>query len=129
MNADVERSMTHGNLDDKLSQFDEHWAPRVIAELNGQHVKIAKLEGPFEWHRHETADELFLVLEGALTIELKDEKDIQLGEGDFCVVPSGMEHRPVAGSGEAHVLLFEPAGTRNTGDRRSERTVEVLDRL
>ncbi len=124
-----ERSPTTGTLEDKLSQFDEQWAPRIVAELNGQHVKIAKLEGSFEWHRHETADELFLVLRGKLTIELRDEQDCQLGEGDFCVVPRGTEHRPVADAGEAHVLLFEPAGTRNTGDRRSERTVEDLDRL
>lgn len=121
--------MQTGNLSEKLGQFDEQWAPRVIAELNGQHVKVAKLEGPFQWHRHEEADELFLVVEGELTIELREEEQIELGEGDFCLVPRGTEHRPVANAGEAHVLLFEPAGTRNTGDRRSERTVEELDRL
>lgn len=125
-NGDLGQS---GNLDEKLSQFDEQWAPRVIAELNGQHVKVAKLEGPFEWHRHEEADELFLVLEGTLTIELKAGENLRLDEGDFCVVPSGREHRPVAEDGEAHVLLFEPAGTRNTGDHQSERTVGKPDRI
>lgn len=121
--------MQTGHLKEKLRQFEEQWAPRVVAELNGQHVKVAKLEGAFEWHHHEEADELFLVLKGTLTIELKEKEDIQLEEGEFCVVPSGMEHRPSAGEGEAHVLLFEPAGTRNTGNRKSERTIEEVDRV
>jgi quercetin dioxygenase-like cupin family protein len=121
--------MQKGNLSDKLAQFDEQWAPRIIGELNGQHVKVAKLEGPFEWHRHEEADELFLVLEGALTIERRNEDDICLAEGDFCIVPRGTEHRPVAKEEEAHVLLFEKAGTRNTGAHESERTVEAPNRI
>jgi mannose-6-phosphate isomerase-like protein (cupin superfamily) len=121
--------MQTGNVFEKLSLFDERWAPRIIGSLNGQHVKVAKLEGPFDWHHHEEADEFFLVLEGTLTIELRDEEDIRLGEGDFCVVPRGTEHRPVAGDGEAHVLLFEPAGTRNTGTRQNERTVEQPRRI
>ena len=121
--------MQRGTLSEKLSQFDEQWAPRVVAALNGQHVKVAKLEGSFDWHHHEAADEFFLVLDGTLTIEVKGEADVELAEGDFCVVPRGTEHRPVASDGEAHVLLFEPAETRNTGNRQTERTVEVPDRI
>jgi mannose-6-phosphate isomerase-like protein (cupin superfamily) len=110
------------DLRDKLSGFDDRWKPRIVAELNGQHVKIAKLEGEFVWHAHAAADELFLVLEGRLTIELRDGA-VTLEPGQMAVVPRGMEHRPVA-EGEVHVLLFEPSGTLNTGNVRSERTVE-----
>lgn len=116
--------MQTGNLRDKLAQFDEQWAPRIIGELNDQHVKLAKLEGAFDWHHHDTEDEFFLVLDGKLTIELREEDDLQLAEGGFCVIPSGKEHRPVADEGEAHVLLFEPATTRNTGNLDTERTVQ-----
>lgn len=122
-------TMQKGNLRDKLAQFDEQWAPRLIGELNGQHVKVAKLEGPFEWHHHEESDELFLVLDGSLTIEVREEENIELEEGDFCIVPKGTAHRPVARDGEACVLLFEKAGTRNTGDHRSERTAEDVKRI
>lgn len=109
------------NLTEKFAQFDERWSPRIVAELNGQHVKLAKLEGPFVWHRHEHEDELFLVVRGTLRIEFRD-GDVTLGEGEFLVVPRGVEHRPVADA-EVHVLLFEPAGTRNTGDAGGDRTV------
>jgi mannose-6-phosphate isomerase-like protein (cupin superfamily) len=121
--------MQKGNLSDKLTQFDEQWAPRLIGELNGQHVKVAKVEGPFEWHHHEDTDELFLVLDGSLTIEVRSEENVELGEGDFCIVPRGKDHRPVAKEGEAHVLLVEQAGTRNTGAHQSDRTVENLERI
>jgi mannose-6-phosphate isomerase-like protein (cupin superfamily) len=87
-------------------------------------VKLAKIEGAFEWHRHPEEDELFLVVRGSMTMRLRD-RDLVLGEGEMCVVPRGVEHMPVAES-EAHILLFEPAGTLNTGDRRSERTREEL---
>ena len=110
------------NLTDKLSQFDEHWSPRIVAELNGQHVKLAKVKGAFVWHHHEHEDELFYVLKGRLTIEFRD-RSIELGPGECLVVPRGVEHRPVAEE-EAHILMFEPAGTLNTGNVRSERTVE-----
>lgn len=116
--------MQTGSLPTALAQFEETWAPRIVGELNGQHVKVAKLEGAFDWHHHEDADELFLVLEGTLTIEHREGNDITLGEGDFCIVPAGTEHRPVADAGEVHVLLFEPAGTRNTGNRDTDRTVD-----
>jgi mannose-6-phosphate isomerase-like protein (cupin superfamily) len=110
------------DLAEKLASFDERWSPRIVAALNGQHVKLAKLEGEFVWHSHAAEDELFLVLNGRLTIELRDGA-LVLGPGQMAVVPRGMEHRPVA-DGEVHVLLFEPAGTLNTGTVRNERTVE-----
>jgi len=128
-NPGTSSDLQQGSLSEKLGQFEEQWAPRVIAELNGQEVKLARLEGPFEWHRHPEADELFLVLGGRLTIELREREDAELEEGDYCVVPAGTEHRPVAEEGEAQVLLFEPAGTRNTGNRESGRTVEDLERI
>ncbi len=115
------------NLTDKLSQFDEHWSPRIVAELNGQHVKLAKVKGAFVWHHHEDEDELFYVLTGRLTIEFRD-GSVELGPGECVVVPRGVEHRPVAEE-ETHILMFEPASTLNTGNVRSERTVEDPERL
>jgi mannose-6-phosphate isomerase-like protein (cupin superfamily) len=109
------------NLADKLSRFSEHWSPRIVGELNGQQVKLAKLAGEFVWHHHENEDELFLVLKGRLVIELRDQ-EIALEPGELFIVPRGVEHRPVAGE-EVHVLLFEPASTRNTGNLVNERTV------
>jgi mannose-6-phosphate isomerase-like protein (cupin superfamily) len=108
------------NIAERLASFDERWQPRIIAELNGQHVKVVKLEGSFVWHHHEDEDELFLVVKGELTIEFRD-RNVVLREGELCVVPRGVEHRPVA-SGEVHVLLFEPASTLNTGNVENERT-------
>ena len=116
------------NLTDAFASFDERWSPRIAAELNGQHVKLAKLEGPFVWHGHEQEDELFLVVRGRLVIELRD-GEVALDAGEFVVIPRGVEHRPVADNGEVHVLLFEPAGTLNTGDVDDERTVRELARL
>jgi mannose-6-phosphate isomerase-like protein (cupin superfamily) len=115
------------NLAEKLAAFDERWSPRIVAELNGQHVKLVKLEGPFVWHHHEHEDELFLVVKGRLTIRLRD-RDVRLEPGEFLVVPRGVEHLPVA-DGECHVLLFEPASTLNTGNVENERTVRDLARL
>jgi len=108
------------NLAEKLAGFSEQWQPRIVGELNGQHVKVVKLQGEFVWHHHEAEDELFLVLKGAMTIQLRD-RDVHLREGEFFIVPHGVEHRPVAAE-EAHILLFEPAGTLNTGNVHSERT-------
>lgn len=115
------------DLAEKLSRIDERWSPRIVAELNGQHVKLVKIEGEFVWHSHAEEDELFLVLSGQLRIELRDGA-IVLGPGQMVVVPRGIEHRPVA-EGEVHVLLFEPAGTLNTGNVRNERTVEAPERI
>lgn len=112
---------------DKLALFDDHWSPKVVGELNGQHVKLVKLVGSFVWHRHEEEDELFLVIRGSLEIHFRDRVE-HLSEGDFLIVPRGVEHKPVAHE-EAHVLLLEPASTLNTGDQRNERTVAEPERI
>ena len=113
------------NLSDKLSRFTDHWSPKIVGELNGQQVKLAKLKGEFVWHAHTDEDELFLVLDGRLVIQLRDGK-IVLEPGELVIVPRGVEHRPVAEE-EVHVLLFEPASTLNTGTLQNERTVERPD--
>jgi len=115
------------NLKEKFSQFSDHWSPKLVGELNGQHVKIAKVQGEFTWHHHEQEDELFLVVSGNLTIQFKD-GDVKLQPGEMLIVPRGVEHRPVAAE-EAHILMFEPASTLNTGNVRDERTVEILDQI
>jgi mannose-6-phosphate isomerase-like protein (cupin superfamily) len=115
------------NLDEKLGQFAERWSPRIVGELNGQHVKLVKLEGEFVWHHHEHEDELFLVLEGHLEIHLR-ESVVALDPGEFVIVPRGVEHKPVA-SGEVHVLLVEPTSTLNTGNVRNQLTVESPARI
>ena len=112
------------NIIEKLKLFTDQWHPRIVGELNGQYVKLAKIEGEFDWHQHADEDELFLVVAGSLTIKLRD-RDVILGEGEFFIVPRGVEHKPVAES-EAHVLLFEPKSTLNTGEERTDRTVEDL---
>lgn len=112
------------NLSDKLDLISEHWSPHIAGELNGQQVKLAKLKGEFVWHHHEQEDEMFLVIKGSLTIKLPDE-DVVIGEGEFLIVPKGVEHKPVADE-ECHVLLFEPATTLNTGNVLNERTVKNL---
>ena len=108
------------NLAQKMTLFPEAWKPRIVAELNGQQVKVARLRGEFLWHSHAGEDELFLVLKGTLRIRLRD-RDLVLREGEMTVIPRGVEHCPVAEE-EVHLLLFEPAGTANTGDRPGERT-------
>jgi mannose-6-phosphate isomerase-like protein (cupin superfamily) len=115
------------NLADKLASFSEHWTPKIVGELNGQHVKLAKFAGEFVWHQHEHEDELFLVVRGRFRMELRD-RTIELEPGEMLIVPRGVEHRPVADE-EVAVLLFEPAGTLNTGNVRGERTVEQLEWL
>ena len=115
------------NLAEKFARFTAHWQPKIVGELNGQQVKLAKFAGPFEWHRHEKEDELFLVVRGQFRMEFRD-RNIELEAGEFLIVPQGVEHRPVADA-EVEVLLFEPAGTLNTGNVRSERTLEQLERL
>lgn len=115
------------NLSEKLALFHDHWSPKIVGELNGQHVKLAKLQGAFDWHQHENEDELFLVLQGELAIELRD-RTVSLSVGEFFIVPRGVEHLPIAQE-EVHVLLFEPASTLNTGDVRTERTVDELEQI
>lgn len=108
------------SLAEKFAAFSEHWQPRIVGELNGQHVKIARLLGEFVWHHHDQEDEMFLVLEGTLVIEFRD-RSVTLAAGELCIVPRGVEHRPVARD-EVKVLLFEPASTLNTGNVENERT-------
>ncbi|KTG10487.1 mannose-6-phosphate isomerase [Haloprofundus marisrubri] len=108
-------------LSEAFDSFDEQWSPRVAAELNGQAVKLAKVDGEFVWHSHDDADELFFVVSGELRIEFRDDDAVVLEEGELLVVPAGVEHRPVADA-EAEILLFEPAATRNTGDVDDELT-------
>ncbi|HUX75307.1 MAG TPA: cupin domain-containing protein [Anaerolineae bacterium] len=115
------------NLAQKLSTFDDLWAPKIIAELNGQAVKLAKLQGEFIWHHHDVEDELFLVVKGRLLIQFRD-RDVLLEEGDLIVVPAGVEHKPVAEE-EAHVLLFEPQTTLNTGNVQDKRTITEVERI
>ncbi len=115
------------NLQEKLSLFDTHWDPKIVAALNGQHVKLVKFQGAFVWHQHEHEDELFLVIKGGFTMEFRD-RLVEIAEGEFIVVPRGVEHRPVADD-EVHVLLFEPASTLNTGNVTSDRTVSQPERI
>jgi mannose-6-phosphate isomerase-like protein (cupin superfamily) len=115
------------NLAEKFDLFDEYWSPKIVGELNEQYVKLVKLKGEFVWHRHEAEDELFLVVKGHLIIKLR-EKDVILEEGEFFIVPRGVEHKPVAEE-KAHVLLFEPQSTLNTGDVQTERTIDKLETI
>jgi mannose-6-phosphate isomerase-like protein (cupin superfamily) len=133
-------TMNKINLSQKLSLISDHWNPRIIGELNGQYLKLVKFKGPFTWHHHETEDEMFLVVKGRFRMEFREngpespsgqpgkQRDVWLEEGEFIIVPRGIEHRPVADE-EAEVLLFEPASTLNTGNVRDEFTVPKLDWL
>jgi mannose-6-phosphate isomerase-like protein (cupin superfamily) len=109
------------NLADKFTQFSDHWSPKIVAALNGQHVKLVKFRGEFVWHQHEHEDELFFVMRGNFRMEFRD-RSVDLHEGELLVVPRGVEHRPVADE-EVSVLLFEPAATVNTGSNPGEKTV------
>jgi mannose-6-phosphate isomerase-like protein (cupin superfamily) len=115
------------NLVEKFGLFNEHWSPKIVGELNGQHVKLAKFQGEFVWHQHDNEDELFLVVKGSFVMELRD-KAIELNEGELFIVPKGVEHKPVADK-EVWVLLFEPAGTLNTGNVVDEKTKTVLETI
>jgi mannose-6-phosphate isomerase-like protein (cupin superfamily) len=111
------------SLDKRFATITRHWSPIVGASLNGQHVRLSKLKGAFDWHHHEHEDEMFLVHRGTLTIEFRD-RTVTLRAGEFLVVPRGVEHRPVADE-EVECIVFEPATTRNTGNLRNERTVDL----
>ena len=115
------------NLAQKFSMFNDYWSPKIVGELNDSHVKLVKLKGEFVWHHHETEDELFLVVKGSLQIKLRDQ-DIFLEEGEFVIIPRGVEHLPIA-KDEVHVLLLEPKTTLNTGNVGNERTVNDLERI
>ena len=115
------------NIAEKFSQIKEYWKPYIAGELNGQLVKLDKLKGEFVWHHHENEDEMFLVVKGRFRIEFRD-KTVFLEEGEFIVVPRGVEHKPVADE-ECWILLFEPASTLNTGNVENEFTLHELDRV
>jgi len=115
------------DIERKLSLFSTLWSPKIVGELNGQYIKLAKLKGEFVWHTHENEDELFMVVKGTLIIKLK-ERDITLTEGQFFIIPKGVEHLPVAEE-ECHVMLFEPKTALNTGNVKNERTIENVEKI
>jgi mannose-6-phosphate isomerase-like protein (cupin superfamily) len=115
------------NLQEKFALFNDYWSPKIVGELNGQQVKLVKFQGEFVWHQHANEDELFLVMKGCFRMEFRD-RHVLLKEGEFLIVPRGVEHRPVAEE-EVCVMLFEPASTLNTGNVQDERTVARLDRV
>jgi mannose-6-phosphate isomerase-like protein (cupin superfamily) len=121
------KNMEKVNIAEKFSQFHDYYNPRIVGELNGQHVKATKLKGEFIWHHHDHEDELFLVVKGKLKMELRD-KMIEINPGEFLIVPRGVEHKPVADE-EVHILLFEPASTLNTGNIENERTKKQLEKI
>jgi mannose-6-phosphate isomerase-like protein (cupin superfamily) len=112
------------SLADKLGDFTEYWQPRTVAEFNGHDIMVVKAKGEFVWHKHDETDDLFLVLRGRLVIQLRD-GDVELGPGELFVVPKGVEHRPVA-QDEVHLMLIEPSGTPNTGDRATAQPRRVV---
>ncbi len=116
------------NLREKLALFSDHWNPRIVGELNGQHVKLAKMQGEFVWHAHAGEDEMFLVLRGGFRMDFRDREPVLLNEGDFIIVPRGVEHRPVA-EHECEIMLFEPAQIQHTGGVESELTVHRFERI
>ena len=115
------------NLSEKFSLFSEQWKPKIVGELNGQMIKLVKFKGPFVWHHHENEDELFYVIKGSFDMEFRD-KTVTIREGEFIIVPRGVEHRPNAPQ-ETEVMLFEPATTLNTGNIENDRTVKKLQKL
>ncbi|HMC19484.1 MAG TPA: cupin domain-containing protein [Gemmatimonadales bacterium] len=115
------------NLAEKFRLFDEYWSPKIVGELNDAYVKLVKVKGEFVWHHHETEDELFFVVKGRLLLKFRD-REVWVEEGEFVIVPRGVEHLPVAAE-ETHVMLLEPKSTLNTGNVRNERTVSELDRI
>jgi mannose-6-phosphate isomerase-like protein (cupin superfamily) len=115
------------NVAGKLALFSDHWNPRIVGELNGQQVKLVKFQGEFVWHDHAAEDEFFLVLRGSFRMDFRH-KSVELNEGDFIIVPKGVEHRPVAEQ-EVHVMLFEPAAIKHTGDVESDLTVHRYERI
>jgi mannose-6-phosphate isomerase-like protein (cupin superfamily) len=115
------------NLIEKFSIFSEHWSPKIVGELNGQHIKLVKFKGEFVWHHHDDEDEMFYVVKGNFNMEFRD-KNVILNEGEFLIVPKGVEHRPVAAE-EVWVMLFEPASTLNTGNVMNEKTKQELESI
>lgn len=115
------------NVREKMALFSDHWNPRIVGELNGQHVKLVKFQGEFVWHEHANEDEMFFVTRGQFQMEFRD-RIIELSEGEFLIVPRGVQHRPVAEK-EVEVMLFEPAQIKHTGEVESELTVHTFERI
>jgi mannose-6-phosphate isomerase-like protein (cupin superfamily) len=115
------------NIEEKLSLFHDHWNPRIVGELNGQHVKLVKLQGEFVWHKHDNEDELFYVIKGFLKMQFRD-STVEIKENEFLIVPRGIEHKPVADN-EVSIMLFEPTSTLNTGDTKGDLTREILEAI
>ena len=115
------------NLNQKFSLIQDYWSPKIAGEINDSYVKLVKFKGEFVWHHHETEDELFLVVKGKLLIKLRD-RDVWLQEGEFVIIPKGIDHLPIADE-EAHVILLEPKTTLNTGNTQNERTVTNLEQI
>ena len=111
------------DISQKFLQFTDHWSPKIVAQMNDNHIKLVKIQGEFIWHSHPETDEVFFVIEGSMGIHLRD-RDVELKTGQICVVPRGIEHKPYA-ENECHVMLIEPAGTANTGDAGGERTAST----
>ena len=114
-------------LEEKLAAFDDHWHPRIVADLNDHHVKLAKVKGEFVWHKHDDEDEMFFVVRGRLTIHLRD-RVLELESGELCVIPRGVDHKPVALE-ETHIMLLEPKTTLNTGDADDARRRPTIERI
>jgi mannose-6-phosphate isomerase-like protein (cupin superfamily) len=123
----ITNTMEKVNITQKLNMFHEHWRPKIVGEINDAYVKLVKFKGEFVWHHHDAEDELFLVVRGSFLMRLRD-RDIRVNEGEFIIIPRGMEHMPVAEE-EVHVMLLEPKTTLNTGNVHDEKTVAVLDRI
>lgn len=115
------------NITEKLTLFNTHWDPKIIGELNGQHVKLVKFKGEFVWHKHDDEDELFYVVQGSFNMEFRD-KTVEINQNEFIIVPKGVEHRPVA-LNEVSVMLFEPVGTLNTGNTTGILTKETPEKI
>ena len=115
------------NVAAKLASFDEQWSPKIVGQVNDTHIKLAKLKGEFFWHKHDDEDEMFLIVKGSLLIKLRD-RDLTVREGEFVIIPRGVEHLPVAEE-EVELMLIEPAATVNTGDVRNDRTLDELERI
>ncbi len=118
------------NIQEKFAQFNDHWSPKIISELNGQEIKLAKIKGDFVWHDHENEDELFLIYKGTLFLDFKDRETVCLNPGEFYIVPKGVQHRPRTKDGEeVWLLLLEPKGTKHTGDVETTMTVKEFQRI
>ena len=116
------------NIAQKLTLFNDLWSPKIVGEINNFHVKVVKVEGEFDWHHHDDEDEMFLIIKGSLLMQLRDQEDVVVNEGEFIIIPHGVEHRPVAQE-ECHLVLIEPQDTLNTGNVETDHTVKELDRL